>query len=240
MDTAILERNKRITVLLSMLLVSVATLFFFYIYKNPPINIRIPNLSWISNKSASDVGSNIVGTSMEAAPEEKFSAFSAFSKPIYVDPVRLYTENRGIDLDLIEVGVEEDGKLENPDDWDVGGWYYKSAHPGEIGNIIINAHYDNNYGAPAAFWQLKNVVINDRVFLVDSLNKIHEYKVTKTFYVDINDPERLTIFEDVTDKSELTLITCGGVWDVRIGTYNKRLVVKADYVEDAESSFVSN
>ncbi|MCA9302475.1 sortase, partial [candidate division WWE3 bacterium] len=76
--------------------------------------------------------------------------------------------------------------------------------------------------------------------LVDSLNKIHEYKVTKTFYVDINDPERLTIFEDVTDKSELTLITCGGVWDVRIGTYNKRLVVKADYVEDAESRFVSN
>lgn len=179
---------------------------------------------------------SVLGTNQDNAVVN--SAFTKALEPIYDKPKRLYTETHGIDISLIEVGVEPDGKLENPKDWNVGGWFYKSSKPGEHGNIIINAHYDNNWGAPAAFWKLKNIVVDDKVYLVDSLGKIHTYKVTKSFYLDIDDPNRLSIFEDVEDKSELTLITCGGVWDFSAGTYNKRLVVKAELLDTGKNEFV--
>lgn len=131
-----------------------------------------------------------------------------------------------IDLDLINIGVEPDGKLETPKDWFVGGWYVKSAHPGEKGNLIINAHYDTDTGAPAAFYNLKNVKINDKVFVVDDLGRTFVYTVTDLIEVDIQDPNRLKVFDSNKDKSELTLITCNGVWIPEKG-YSKRLVVKA-------------
>lgn len=131
-----------------------------------------------------------------------------------------------IDFNLIDIGVEPDGKLEVPKNWDEGGWYVKSAYPGEKGNLIINAHYDTNTGAPGALYNLKNVKINDRVYVVDQLGRTFAYEVTDLFEIDIQDPNRLKIFDSKKDKSELTLITCGGVWNYKSG-YNKRLVVKA-------------
>ncbi len=177
---------------------------------------------------------NIISITNRFKPQEEIqtpkpSVFKDSLKPLYANPTRLFMNSVNVDFDIIEVGVEEDGALEAPDDWNVGGWYYKSAKPGEVGNIIVNAHYDNNFGAPAALYELKNAQINDRVFLVDSLGKVYTYKITNLFYIDILDPERLKIFDKVYDKSELTLITCGGVWIPGEG-YNKRLVVKSELV----------
>lgn len=157
----------------------------------------------------------------------KQSVFEEELKPIYAEPSRLYMRETVIDLPIIEVGVEEDGTMEAPEDWNVGGWYRKSAKPGQMGNVIINGHYDNNFGAPAAFYELKNAKINDKVFIVDSLGKVYTYRITNLFYIDILDPERLKVFDDVHDRSELTLITCGGVWIPGEG-YSKRLVAKAE------------
>ena len=95
--------------------------------------------------------------------------------------------------------------------------------------VIIDGHYDTNTGAPAAFWPLKNIGVNDKVILKDKLNRNFTYEVTNAFYVDIDDPNRLQVFEE-SDNPTLTLITCGGIWDYSSGTYNKRLVVKAKLV----------
>ncbi len=162
----------------------------------------------------------------ESVIVERPSVFEMDIKPIYEDPVKLKIDSAKINLEIIRVGVEESGQLENPKDWNVGGWFSKSAKAGEPGNLIINAHYDNNYGQPAAFWQLKSVNVNDKVLLVDSLGRTYTYVVTESFYIEIDDPDRLRIFDSSKDVAEVTLITCGGVWDYGAGTYNKRLVVK--------------
>lgn len=162
----------------------------------------------------------------ESVVVERPSVFETDIKPIYEDPVKLQIDPAKINLEIIRVGLEESGQLENPKDWNVGGWFSKSAKVGEPGNLIINAHYDNNYGQPAAFWQLKSVKVNDKVLLVDSLGRTYTYVVTDSFYIAIDDPDRLRIFDSSKDVAEVTLITCGGIWDYNVGTYNKRLVVK--------------
>lgn len=164
-----------------------------------------------------------------SARAQRVSVFKKDLNPIFAIPTRLYVKSVKIDIPLLHVSVESDGALQTPKEWSKGGWYIKSSKPGEEGNIIVNAHYDDNYGRPAAFYKLKSVKIDDKVYLVDDYGRHYAYEITDLFYVDIHDPNRLKIFDEVTDMSELTLITCGGVWLQGEG-YSKRLVVKASLV----------
>lgn len=154
------------------------------------------------------------------------SLFASKIVPIYAKPVSLKIETRGIDLKLMEVALTDDGTLDTPKDWKLGGWYKSGARPGEGGNMIINAHYDDAGGRPAAFWGLKNVLIGDKVTVLDDLGRYHVYKVTQKFYLSIQDPDRLKIFDSENRQSEITLITCGGVWLNPQSGYSQRLVVK--------------
>ena len=163
--------------------------------------------------------------------EIKFSAFEKALEPIYGTPKKLIISSIDLMIDIDPVGVDLEGYHETPKDWKVAGWYRKSARPAEIGNVIINAHYDDSYGKPAAFWELKNVNLDDRVTVLDSYGRANDYRITNSYYLDINDPERLQVFENNDlEISGLTLITCGGVFLSSDGTYNKRLVVNAELV----------
>ncbi|OGC68656.1 hypothetical protein A2415_02285 [candidate division WWE3 bacterium RIFOXYC1_FULL_39_7] len=156
------------------------------------------------------------------------SAFAEALEPIFTEPKRLFTEDKKLDVELIMVGVDESGMLLSPVNWNEGGWYEQGAKPGQTGNMIINAHYDTNFGQPAAFWELKNVKVDDKLTVLDRYEKSYTYIVKDSFYVDINDPTRLQIFENEENSSTMTLITCGGIWLPGQSTYNKRLVVKAE------------
>lgn len=163
---------------------------------------------------------------------EKPSAFSNALKPIYGVPEKIKIDQLGIVLDVVPVGVDEKGYLETPEKWNEAGWFKNGAKPSEVGNLLINAHYDDNYGRPAAFWQLKNVKLGDTVSVLDSYGRYYNYEVSNVYYVDINDPERSKVFEPYEkDKSVMTLITCGGVWVAGERTYSKRLVVNAELIQ---------
>ena len=165
------------------------------------------------------------------ANDPVINAFSASSRPIYEKPSKLIIDNLNIDINLVEVNVEEDGAMEAPLDWFTGGWYKEGAKPGEQGNLIINAHYDTDSGIPAAFWELKKIKVGDTVVLVDELGRIYTYEVNEIFFLGINDPDRLKIFEGDGQKPTLTLITCGGIWLPGNYTYSQRLIVKGELVE---------
>jgi len=154
------------------------------------------------------------------------SVFKQEIKPIYLPPKTVTFKEKTLDIE--DVGVEEDGFLGVPSGWFTAGWYKDSARAGEQGNIVLDGHYDTNTGAPGAFWELKDLQIGDKVLLTDALGRKFEYAVTQKSYIAITDPERAKVF-DSTQAKELTLITCGGVWDYASGTYNKRLVIKAEF-----------
>ena len=170
-------------------------------------------------------------TSVEQPVQEQVSVFEPVTKPIFMPPIHVSIKERNISADIVEVGLQADGTLDTPKKWNEAGWYKKSAKPGEEGNVIINAHFDDNLGRPAAFWQLKNATVGDTVLLEDSLGRLYAYQIVDSFLVDIKDPDRLEVLEDTKGKSELTLITCGGIWLPGQSTYDKRLVVKAELID---------
>lgn len=180
---------------------------------------------------ALDIFSKKEERAVEQPVEEQESVFEESVEPIYLPPSKISIKERNITAKVIEVGVAKDGSLDTPKNWNEAGWYEKGAKPGEKGNVIINAHFDDNYGRPAAFYQLKNATVGDTVLLEDSLGRLYAYQIVDSFLVDINDPERLKVLEESDDKSEMTLITCGGVWLPGVSTYDKRLVVKAELIE---------
>ncbi len=161
--------------------------------------------------------------------EEKTPAFEKVLKPIYGNPVRIIISAVGIDAQVEPVGVASDGSLETPKTWKTAGWYEEGAETGQPGNLLINAHYDDNFGRPAAFWQLKNVSLDDKVTVVDSYERRYEYKVISYDLVSINDPNRTDVFKS-DESAKITLITCGGVWIPGKATYDKRLVIKGELI----------
>jgi LPXTG-site transpeptidase (sortase) family protein len=179
-------------------------------------------------KNKNTTVSNMAAQQTGAGPA---SVFAEQLKPIYFAANRLKADSINLNIELVEVGVAGDGSLETPHDWSKGGWYKDGPKPGEEGNMIINAHYDDNYGRPAAFWQLKNLKVDDKVVVEDKQSKSFEYKVVSTYLVDINDPNRLDILKNhEPGKATMTLITCGGIWLPGKSTYTKRFVVKAELI----------
>lgn len=155
------------------------------------------------------------------------SIFAQKVKPLISEPVKIYTQDKKLNANIVQIGVKQNGQMETPNDFYSAGWYKDSSKLNQNGNIFINGHYDTYTGAPAAFWYLKNLKQGDKVFLVDFYHRTFEYEVGEVFYLDINDPTRLEITKSSDTLPVLTLVTCGGVWDVYEHNYSKRLVVKA-------------
>ena len=170
-------------------------------------------------------------TGVMAPVMPEISPFKNLLDPIHSKPVKLQVAKVGLDLIVDPIGVEADGTLGVPKDWYSAGWYKKSSKPGQHGNVIIDGHFDTNTGTPAAFWNLKNLNISDKVVVVDEFGKKHEYTVEEIVHVDIKQEGRLDILNKSSGKT-LTLITCGGMWDIAAGTYNTRLIIKAKIIED--------
>ncbi len=172
----------------------------------------------------------IVFKSPESTKKEVASPFSNYLEPVEAVPVRLIAPAQSIDVEIIEVGVTAEGALEAPEDWSKAGWYTKSAFPGHKGNLIIDGHYDTSTGGAAAFWNLKNLKVSDKVVVADEFGVEHTYVVKELIHVSISDTDRLDKLNKHSGRT-LTLITCGGFWNPIVGTYDERLIIKAE-IED--------
>ena len=225
--------NKKVGLLVTIL---APIMFFgsaFYVsncLKGCRLNTLVRDITFSTQFIESTADAKGVEETTDSTKLDDGSIFEGELEPIYGDPKKLKDEKANLDIALVEVTVDESGALETPKKWNEGGWYRYGANPGEPGNLIINAHYDNNYGGPAAFWKLKNLKVDDKVNVFDTYDRKYTYKVIDSFLVDINDPNRLEVFKD-DQNATMTLITCGGIWLPGESTYNKRLVVKAELVQ---------
>ncbi len=90
---------------------------------------------------------------------------------------------------------------------------------------MIAAHVDSPTG-PAVFIRLRDLVPGDAVEVTDEAATVHRYRV-----VDVADYPKMSfptarVFGAVA-TDELRLITCGGVFDARSGSYEDNRVVYA-------------
>lgn len=88
---------------------------------------------------------------------------------------------------------------------------YWGCEPNEIGNFCIAGH---NWNVKNMFSKVKNLKINDEIFLLDNKNGKTSYKIYSIYKVNPNNVECLE--QQTNGKVEITLITCTSDSKLRI------------------------
>jgi LPXTG-site transpeptidase (sortase) family protein len=104
------------------------------------------------------------------------------------------------------------------------GWYKLGYKLGEKGNAVIAGHLDTVTGAPAVFWNLRQLTPGDTVTISDENKKKLIYHVTDVESYPYNNFPLKEVFGP-TSASRLNLITCGGSWNASAHIYSDRVVV---------------
>lgn len=126
--------------------------------------------------------------------------------------------------DLVELGLRDDGGMEVPD-FGGAGWYEPGPRPGEAGGAVIAAHYDSVDG-PDVFYDLAELEPGDEVRVTAADGRTGVWAVTDAERTPKDELPNDRIWPG-TDKPQLALITCGGVFDDDTGHYTHNDIVYA-------------
>ncbi len=128
----------------------------------------------------------------------------------------------------MSVGLNADRTLQVPplSQAQSTGWYRLGPTPGEIGNAVIVGHVDSKEIGPAVFFQLGALLPGDTVQVTRKDGRV------ATFIVDGVKAYPKTAFPSElvygpTDRPGLRLVTCGGQFDERVGSYPDNVIVFA-------------
>lgn len=141
-------------------------------------------------------------------------------------PVRVQVEGTGIDLEVVPVGVEDNGAMTIPDNHVQAGWYEYGPAPGSNeGSSVLAAHVDSQTEVlPIA--GLKNVAPGTRVIVTreDGSQVVYETQQVENIAKRSLDGHRLF---DRTGDHLLKLVTCGGKWLDTENDYEDNVVLTA-------------
>jgi sortase (surface protein transpeptidase) len=140
-------------------------------------------------------------------------------------PVRVELPSIGVSSRLVRLGLNADGTMEVPRDYDLAGWFTGGPMPGEDGPAVISGHVDSKSG-PAVFYRLRDLRRGDTVRVQRADGVWLAFEVTGTArYAKAAFPTD-AVFGPVTGPV-LRLITCGGAFDRSRGSYLDNVVVSA-------------
>ncbi len=132
------------------------------------------------------------------------------------------------DFPVREVGLEDDGQLEIPDETEIG-WYKYGATAGRPGATVLAAHVSWNR-TQGPFFRLGAVDPGDQVEVALDDGTTRNYEVVeRTMYGKLELP-RERIWRN-TGPETLVLITCGGEFNPDIRRFDSNIVVYAVPVE---------
>ena len=138
-------------------------------------------------------------------------------------PIHLSIPALGVSVPLSSLGLNADGTVSVPTDFNVPGWYKFDASPGQMGTAVILGHVDS-YRGPAVFFNLRSLKVGDRVIVTLADHRAARFAVIGTAtYLKARFPARLVYGR--RSYSALQLVTCGGVFDHATGSYLSNVVV---------------
>ena len=138
-------------------------------------------------------------------------------------PVGLRIPGIGVDAGVQWVGVDENGDMMVPSNYDDVAWYEPGPRPGERGNAVINGHFDSTTG-PAVFWDLGQLQPGDEVIVRTHGDQELRFIVTAIESYKTEEAPLTRIFGPTSERN-LNLITCDGTFLQDIRQYDRRLVV---------------
>ena len=131
---------------------------------------------------------------------------------------------------IAEVGLEDDGELEVPDETTVG-WYRYGSAPGLPGATVLAAHVSWNRTI-GPFHQLGNLEPGATVDVALADGTTRTYVVTERTMYPKDGLPRERIWTTTGDET-LVLITCGGSYNSNVRRYRDNIVVYAVPVESS-------
>jgi hypothetical protein len=165
------------------------------------------------------------GTTAQAPAPTSVSVTKPYDK-LRPTEVRIPKINAG--SSLIAVGIGRDGRLAVPSVAQPmqAAWYRFSPVPGDVGPSIILGHIDGNH-QPGIFYHLADLGPGDEILVSRSDGKDVKFVVDHKIEVPKDQFPAEAIYGN-TDKAQLRLITCGGVFDHAAHSYVDNVVVYAD------------
>ena len=151
------------------------------------------------------------------------------SAPEPIMPSRLQVPKMDVDAHIEHVGYTDDGRMDEPAEWEDVAWFQYGYFPGAPGNAVIAGHLDSDTG-PAVFAGLYLLEPGDEVSVTGQDGEILTFVVTEVEVVDADNAPLDRIFGP-SDTPKLNLITCEGHFDPEEEDYDERLVVYTELVD---------
>ncbi|MCO1581068.1 class F sortase [Crossiella sp. SN42] len=146
-------------------------------------------------------------------------------------PTKVRVPKIGAESSLVPLGLNKDQTIQVPPVSQPmqAGWYDGAPTPGEKGPAIVLGHVDGA-GKPGIFYQLREVAVGDEVLVDRADGKTVRFVVHETQQVAKKEFPTDRVYGD-TERPELRLITCGGVFDKGARSYQDNIIVYATMVE---------
>lgn len=200
----------------------------------------VPPAAWYLGRPAADVGA-IPAPATEVPADEAAtppSPTGPTAPPVAVrsgllsaqpdpaaPPSRLRIPGIGVDAPVVPVGVDGAGVLEVPEDVREIGWYRHGPAPGGAGSTVLAGHVDSRTQGRGALFDLRDLVPGDRLEVVTD-GEVTTWTVEARRAYD----KDVVPLEDLFRRdgpARLVVITCGGEFDRRGGSYRQNIVVYA-------------
>lgn len=134
----------------------------------------------------------------------------------------------GVSSDIELLGLDPKGALIPPADFNKAGWYQGGVLPGQVGPAIIAGHVDS-VTAPAVFVNLKSMTPGTKIMVTLSDGGVLTFVATRSESALKSQFPSSAVYGEVPTP-QLRLITCGGVFNPKVGHYDENLVVFASLV----------
>ena len=152
------------------------------------------------------------------------------ARPFTGNPTRLRITSLGVDEPLDVLHLDANRELIPPKSYDKPGWFGEGIVPGEQGAAVIAGHVDSSAG-PGIFYELYTLGIGDVVDVLRGDQWV-SFRVMGTGRYPKDEFPSARVYGP-TPLPELRLITCGGTFDRRAGSYRDNVVVYAILIDRA-------
>lgn len=181
------------------------------------LNSIIENSKNLSLKSAS----YSPGRAQNLEPEIKLSTPALEPVSFSIPALKLSS------ITIESVGLDDESKMDIPEDDNNVAWYNLGVKPGEPGNAVIAGHYDKQSGDPAVFYNIGKLKPGDELIVTDESGKNLTFLVKGIRSYKLEDFPLTEVF-GLHDQPRLNLITCEGEYDDSSKLYSHRFVVYSE------------
>jgi hypothetical protein len=143
-------------------------------------------------------------------------------------PVALRIPAIGLAVSVSALGLNPDGTVQVPTNFQQPGWFRLGPTPGQLGSAVILGHVDS-YRGPAVFFRLRSLRAGDRVEVRLADGVVAHFVVnTVAMYPKEQFPARMVYGSH--GYSALQLVTCGGTFDTHTRSYLSNVVAYTSLV----------